>query len=83
MQIAVKLSDEHTLGMDPRQRKIKLIVDDVNTGEGRDLMKLLNKEAVLNRYPPAAFPQRCYSFIPGVDAFPEVCLISFVDNSYT
>ena len=72
MQIAVKLSDERTLGLDPRQRIIHLIEGDVNTGEGRDLLKLINRDAVQNRYPPGAYSQRCYSYIPGVDAYPEV-----------
>ena len=72
MQIAVKLSDERTLGLDPRQRIIHLIEGDVNTGEGRDLLKLINRDAVQNRYPPGAYSQRCYSYIPGGDAYPEV-----------
>jgi hypothetical protein len=72
IQIAVKLSDERTLGLDPRQRVIHLIEGDVNTGESRDLLKLLNRDSVLNRYPPEAYTQRCYSYVPGVEAFPEV-----------
>lgn len=72
MQIAVKLSDERTLGLDPRQRVIQEIERDINNGETRDLLKLLNKESVLNRYPPGAYTQRCYSYIPGTDAFQEV-----------
>jgi hypothetical protein len=71
MQIAVKLSDERTLGLDTRQRLIQEIEKDINTGENRDLLKLLNKENVLNRYPPGAYKQRCYSYIPGIDAFQE------------
>mmetsp|Transcript_31652 Transcript_31652/g.30169 ORF Transcript_31652/g.30169 Transcript_31652/m.30169 type:complete len:202 (+) Transcript_31652:182-787(+) len=71
MQIAVKLSDERTLGLDPRQRLIQGIERDINTGENRDLLKLLNKESVLNRYPPGAYKQRCYSYIPGIDSFQE------------
>ena len=72
IQIAVRLSDERTLGLDPRQRVIHLIEGDVNTGESRDLLKLLNRESVLNRYPQGAYTQRCYSYVPGVEAFPEV-----------
>lgn len=69
----MRLSDERTLGLDPRQRVIHLIEGDVNTGESRDLLKLLNRESVLNRYPIGAYTQRCYSYVPGVEAFPEVC----------
>jgi hypothetical protein len=84
IQIAVKLSDERTLGLDPRQRVIHLIEGDVNAGESRDLLKLLNRDSVLNRYPPGAYTQRCYSYVPGVEAFPEVhYLIYHVDNSVT
>ena len=72
MQIAVKLSDERTLGLDPRQRIIHQIESDVNTGETRDILNLLNKENVLNRYPPNAFSHRCFSYIPGIEAYPEV-----------
>lgn len=71
MQIAVKLSDERTLGLDTRQRLIQEIEKDINTGENRDLLKLLNKESVLNRYPSGAYKQRCYSYVPGIDAFQE------------
>lgn len=80
MQIAVKLSDERTLGLDPRQRIIHLIEGDVNTGEGRDLLKLINRDAVQNRYPPGAYSQRCFSYIPGVDAYPEVTCT--INNKY-
>ena len=75
MQVAVKLSDERTLGLDPRQRIIHQIESDVNTGESRDILKLLNKENVLNRYPPNAFSHRCFSYIPGIEAYPEVIRI--------
>ena len=68
----MKLSDERTLGLDPRQRIIHQIESDINTGESRDLLKLLNKDGLQHRYPPNAFSQRCYSYIPGIEAFPEL-----------
>lgn len=71
MQLAIKLSDERTVGLEPRQRIIHEIEKDVNEGEARDLLKLFYKDNVLHRYPPGMFNQRCYSYIPGGEAFPE------------
>ncbi len=69
MELAIKLSDERTLGSDPRQTLIKELSEEVNSGKGRELLQLLNKDAVLHRY-PATYTQRSYSHIPGIEAYP-------------
>jgi hypothetical protein len=72
MQLAVKLSDERTLGMDPRANIVHDLSREVNHGEGRNLLELLNKDTVHIRYPANTFSQRCYTLVPGNEAFGEV-----------
>jgi hypothetical protein len=80
MQLAVKLSDERTLGMNPGTNIVHELSREVNHGEGRGLLELLNKDAVHIRYPQTGYSQRCYTLIPGSEAFEtqEVALIKRV-----
>ena len=43
MDLAIKMSDERTLGVDPQQDRLKDASADINNGRGRDLLQLMNK----------------------------------------
>ena len=43
MDLAIKMSDERTLGVDPRQDRLKDASNDINNGRGRELLQLMNK----------------------------------------
>ena len=43
MDLAIKMSEERTLGVDPQQDRLKDASADINNGRGRDLLQLMNK----------------------------------------
>lgn len=43
MDLAIKMSDERTLGVDPQQDRLNEASADINNGHDRDLLKLMNK----------------------------------------
>lgn len=69
VQLAIKLSDERTLGIDPGANIVHELSRETNHGDGRGLLDLINKDAVNIRYPTTVFSQRCYTLVPGSEAF--------------
>jgi len=47
MDLAIKMSDERTLGVDPQQDRLKDASNDINNGRGRELLQLMNKVMML------------------------------------
>ena len=66
MDLAIKMSDERTLGIDTSHTTLKDLSQEVNVGG--DLVHFINKSSVMIRY-PATYTQRCYSYMPASEAF--------------
>jgi hypothetical protein len=71
--LAVKLSDVRVTGVDPRDQIIKTVRDKINR---KDLAALVDKDNASVRYPKNMFLQRNHTFVPGHEAYDEVCMKS-------
>lgn len=78
MKLAIKLSDTNitnSLSFEESQKNLSIAQKSVNS---KDILHGLDKEAVLIRYPrhtSESFSQRCFTYVPGSEAYPEVVSI--------
>jgi len=70
IRLAIKMSDSHVTGVDPRLQIINKVADDINR---KSLESMLPKENVLIRYPldlQDSLLQRTFTCVPGTQAYP-------------
>ncbi len=75
LKLAVKLSDVRVTGVDPRDQIIKTVREKINR---KDLVALVDKDNASIRYPKNMLLQRNHTFVPGHEAYDEVCCMKSV-----
>ena len=66
MKLALKLCDARVTGMDQRDSVVKELSDVINK---KNLLDVVNPDAVLNRYPLELYDQLPHTYVPGGEAY--------------
>ena len=66
MKLALKLCDVRVTGMDQRDSVVKELSDVINK---KNLLDIVNPDAVLHRYPLELYDQLPHTYIPGGEAY--------------
>ena len=78
MKLAVKLCDVRVTGVDQRDSVVKELSEAINK---KNLLDVVNPDAVLNRYPPDIFDQLPHTYVPGAEAY-YIKVLSFPASMY-
>ena len=75
INLAVKLNETLLIGIDSRERIINELQVEINR---KELVKLVDEDSVLIRYPPDMLLQRTHTYVPGHDAYPFSTEVAFL-----